>query len=364
MLHLPIADLAGRLIYFYMLNFANVSLHGLAVHRVGNKQRAEKNFVSDSLVEPSERLRETLLDYFIKPFKRNTELYQFVHSSDLNLNEIYSYATTLFQQPENLLSESVNILQHLYNQSMHPNIKRGELYVALFSNVLIDDELVDAVGIFKSERKAAFLKVDRESQRLVLNEQEGINLEKLDKGCLILNTRREEGYRVLTVDNNQYDASYWLYQFLHIDYVEDENFHTKMYLEMVNDFAGTVVGPKTDQREKVKVMANTVDYFTTNQVFNEKEFKEHVLSDDKELWNEFDSYRAEQQLPPTEDFQISAHALKAAKRKIKTTIKLDTNIRIKLDAGDPQSTEEYIERGYDEEQGMSFYKIYFNEEIE
>jgi hypothetical protein len=32
--------------------------------------------------------------------------------------------------------------------------------------------------------------------------QQGINLSKLDKGCLIFNHKKEEGYKILTVDSN------------------------------------------------------------------------------------------------------------------------------------------------------------------
>ena len=53
---------------------------------------------------------------------------------------------------------------------------------------------------------------------------------------------------------------------------------------------------------------------------------------------------------------------KRQKQKIKTEIKLDTNIQIKLDIDAPDAASEYLEKGYDEERKMNFYKVYFNEE--
>lgn len=54
--------------------------------------------------------------------------------------------------------------------------------------------------------------------------------------------------------------------------------------------------------------------------------------------------------------------VKKQKKRIKTDIKLDTNIQIKLDIDAPDAAEEYLEKGYDEERKMQYYKVYFNEE--
>ena len=41
-------------------------------------------------------------------------------------------------------------------------------------------------------------------------------------------------------------------------------------------------------------------------------------------------------------------------------IELDTNIQIKLDVDAPDASAEYLERGYDAEKKMHFYKVFFN----
>jgi hypothetical protein len=75
--------------------------------------------------------------------------------------------------------------------------------------------------------------------------QQGVNLSKLDKGVLFLITK-EEGYKILTVDSNRYDARYWLEHFLSVDAFEDENFITRKYLKFCQNFAKDVVFlPKT-----------------------------------------------------------------------------------------------------------------------
>ena len=54
--------------------------------------------------------------------------------------------------------------------------------------------------------------------------------------------------------------------------------------------------------------------------------------------------------------------LKKEKSKFKTEIKLDTNIQIKIDVDAPDAASEYIERGFDEDKKMKFYKVYYNAE--
>ncbi|WP_315817899.1 nucleoid-associated protein [Paraflavitalea speifideaquila] len=46
-------------------------------------------------------------------------------------------------------------------------------------------------------------------------QEEGVNINKLDKGCLIFNTNTVEGYKVCVVDstNKQNDTQYWVTDF-------------------------------------------------------------------------------------------------------------------------------------------------------
>ena len=345
-----------------MLNYSTIQLKELAIHRVGNKQRAEKNFISESLYELNPEMEEALMHYFLKPIKKSQELFRFQHSSDLNYNEIYGYCKTVFEDPSRFYEQSTHMLYHLYNQSNHPNIKSGEVYMAYFSDLLIDDELVNAIGVFKSERKNTFLKVSTLGENLSIDAMDGINIDKLDKGCLIVNSNAADGFRVLSVDNNNYDALYWTHHFLNIDFVEDENFHTKLYLEMANEFSQEVIGENGDRREQVQFMADSVEYFTKNEVFNFDDFKEKVLPEKEELKKELDSFQEDFGLEDVNGFEISEPALKSAKRKIKNVIKLDTNIQIKLDFNNPETSAYFIEKGYDEVKGMHFYKVFFNEE--
>ena len=55
-------------------------------------------------------------------------------------------------------------------------------------------------------------------------------------------------------------------------------------------------------------------------------------------------------------------AVSDMRKKIKNIIDLDTNIQIRMDFINPESAEKFVEKGWDEERGMFYYLIYFNEE--
>lgn len=65
---------------------------------------------------------------------------------------------------------------------------------------------MDAVGLFKSENKDTFLKVYPSGDGFEIESQQGVNINKLDKGALIFNTDKENGYIVAIVDNTNKGA--------------------------------------------------------------------------------------------------------------------------------------------------------------
>ena len=105
-----------------------------------------------------------------------------------------------------------------------------------FENLQIDNEKVNGIGIFKSELKQDFLQFSEKENQLEAFLQQGVNLNRLDKGCLIFEVKKEEGYKILSVDSNRYDARYWLESFLGVDACEDDNFHTKKISEILSGF--------------------------------------------------------------------------------------------------------------------------------
>ena len=334
----------------------------MAIHKVGNKSKAEKNFFSENLYVPSASIEDRLFPFFLNPLKKVEETYHFIH---LENNALCNLATDCFSNSENFLEKSSRIARHLYDQSKHPNIKPGEVFVIHFKDILYGDEMVEGIGVFKCERKSHFMQVNLVEEELLINFQQGISADKLDKGALILNVEQEDGLRVLSVDNNSYDTSYWLNDFLNVTFVKDNFFHTKSYLEMVDSFSKEVLAPVADKQEQIQFMNDSVDYFAKHETFNFDEFAETIAPNlPEKAQTELKNYQADFALADVNDFQIATNAIKTAKKKINPNIKLDTGVQIKLNMAEPEASKEFVEKGFDEAKGMHFYKVYFNEEVE
>ena len=350
-----------------MINLFNTQIESLSIHKVNNKSRNEGVYMSDEETKIPDEANPILKEYFFKPFREKEEnYYQFAHDVDLEYNEIYNIANRIFSNPLNIHNESKNIARFLYDISAHPHIKSGEVYVTYLTNVSIDNKQVDAIGIFKSELKADFLQFEQGESRLEMILQQGINLTKLDKGCIIFNVESDNGYKILSVDSNRYDARYWLESFLSVDVNQDENFHTKKYLKFVQDFAKEVVLPAEDKKEEVLFTNRAFNYFAKNDEFEEQSFINSVI-DNPDLQTEFKSFKADRgekySIEDLSTFDISNSAVTDARRKFKSVINLDTNVQIKLNFVNQESADKVIERGWDEERQLYYYLIYYSKEL-
>jgi hypothetical protein len=349
-----------------MINLFNAHIESLSIHTIGNKSKNEPVFLSENIFPITDEIVPLLKEFFFKSFREKEEnYYQFAHDVDIEYNEMFNLSCELFTNPSSSHDISKKITNHLYEQSNHPHIKSGEVYVVHITNITIDNNPVDAIGIFKSEIKTHFLQFAEKNSNLEMILQEGINLNKLDKGCLIFNYKKEEGYKILTVDSNRYDARYWLEHFLSVDAFQDENFMTKKYLKFCQEFAKEVVFPAEDKKEEVLFMNRAVNHFAKNDMFEETAFLNDVI-ENPDLIPEFKSYKADRgekySIEDVTSFPIANAAVTDARRSIKNVINLDTNIQIKLDFINPESAEKYVEKGWDEEKQMYYYLVYFNKE--
>lgn len=349
-----------------MLNLFNAQIESLSIHRVGNKSRNEGIFISKEPFQLNDELNALLKEYFLKSFReKEANYYQFVHDTDLEFHELYNMAKEIFDNPTEAHAGSQKIARLLFEQSQHPHIKSGEVYVVYFENMLVNNEKTDAIGIFKSELKHDFLQFSEQGENLKAILEQGVNLNKLDKGALIFNQNKDEGYKILSVDSNKYDTKYWLEQFLGVDIFADENFYTKKYLKFCQNFAKDVVLPAEDKQQEVMFMNRAVNHFAKNDNFQEDTFLNEVM-ENPELIPEFQNYKTEKapkyKIEDLTEFPVSNTAVSAARKSIKSVINLDTHVQIKLDFINPDSAEKFIEKGWDEERQMYYYLVYFNKE--
>lgn len=334
------------------------------MHHVGNKFREEDLKISKALFPIQDNgIKDLLLKYFLSPFK-NPEYHHLHHESDLKFNEIYAFAGSVFDNPDSFFLRSVEIAKHLYEKSMHPKIKGGELYVAYLSDCMVDGEAVEALGIFKSESKETYLKVYPSADNFEIEHEDGININKLDKGCLVFNAERDKGYKVCIIDNlsKSGEAQYWKDDFLQLRPREDAYYHTKNYLGMCNSFIHEKLKEDFDvsKADEAALMHRSVDYFKKKDIFDINEFTNEVMLQ-PEITDAFKAYKKEYQekraTPVFDEFDISATAVKKSAQIYKSIIRLDKSFHIYIHGG-----KDNIVKGFDASSGMNFYQLFFKQE--
>jgi hypothetical protein len=349
-----------------MIKRNRVAISKFIIHKVGNKFNSATNIFSEDVVTFDEESYELMKPFLLKPFGNVVESYRFNHHSNIELNEINNYSAQVFADTSTFVDVSKHIVNHLFEQSNSAQIKTGDVIVALFEDIEYKEVITQALGIFKIENKVEFFQTFMEKESLDVVVQKGISTKKLDKGCLIINSSDAEGRVVLSVDTNNYDAQYWIKNFLSVKYADDNNQHTQNYIEMCKDFSEEVIKEDFGVHEKSKFLAKTVDFFKENDQVNIHDFKDYIFEEDEVKKTRFDDYKkqfeTENEVLVRNQFAVSDIVLKKQKQKIKTEIKLDTNIQIKLDIDAPDASAEYLEQGYDEERKMKFYKVFYNEE--
>ncbi|MFR9591804.1 MAG: nucleoid-associated protein [Rikenellaceae bacterium] len=343
------------------MNQTLIKIHSSTLHHVGNNLRDEGIIISKSMNHFDGELNEDIKTYFLSSFKSN-EYFNLYHDSDIDLNEVYSFVSKIFDNPDNLHEQSISLAKHLYEQSNHPKIKGGEFYVVYFEGCEINGEIVDAVGLFKSENKDTFLKVYPSGDNFEIESQQGVNINKLDKGALIFNTDHENGYVVAVVDNTNKgaEAHYWIDDFLHVRQRQDEYYNTQNVMNLAKSFIKEMPNEfEVSRADQVDLANRTTKFFKEKDSFDMEEFANEVIEQPEviESFNRYkEAYAQERDIEFTDSFAISDSAVKKGARALKSVIKLDKNFHIYIH-GDRNK----IENGEDEK--GKFYKVYYNEEM-
>lgn len=344
------------------LDFTQVELQELITHHIGNKLRDEKFTLSSEKSIIADSTKDFLLKYFLLSM-RTDEFFSFAHSVKLDLNEVYTIATDVFSKPKSFINSSQNIAKLLYERSMHPKIKEGELNIAYFSNVVLDDEVVEAIGIFKSETETPFIKMKNEKSKFSIKHDYGFEIKGMDKGCIIFNTDQKNGYKILILDsaNKSEEARYWKDDFLKVKPIDNEYSQTNHFLGIAKNFVTKQLSEEFEvsKTDKIDLLNRSVEYFKTHESFDKKEFEKEVFQDTgiiKSFRNYDSAYREENEIELTDNFGISPQAVKKQARVFKGVLKLDKNFHIYI-----HGDKELIEQGVDKD-GRKYYKIYYQNE--
>jgi hypothetical protein len=343
-------------------DFTNINLDKLVTHHIGNRLLEEGLILSEQLTDVERSTADYLLKYFLSAFKPE-EFFTFSHAVNISMNEVYTIAQRIFSDKTRFIDDSMQLARLLYEYSTHPKIKQGELNVALFSEAILGDEVVDAIGIFKSENDVPFIKMEGSSANYSIRHDFGFELRGIDKGCLIFNTGEETGYRLLIVDNTNRSAEavYWKDDFLHVTAASDEYFRTNQFMGIARNFVVKKLSEDFDvsKADKIDLLNRSVEYFKGHGNFDKTQFENEVFQQD-DLINSFrtfnDNWLTENQLELPETFEISPQAVRKQARVFKSVLKLDKNFHIYI-----HGDKDLIERGT-EPDGRKYYKIYYHQE--
>lgn len=336
----------------------NAYIEYLVLQKVGHKVREEANIFATQTTEWDESKEEQLVPFLFNPFKKNLELKQFSHYTEkLEFNKVYNLCKSAFDEEIDFVDFSNEVLKTLYDQSLHPQIKSGEVFTVQLNNAQFDGIPCKAIGIYKLENKSKFLRFD-ERETIDYNVLKGYKLDKLDKGVLILDTYRNEGFRVYTIEDKNVESEFWTKNFLEVKPVTNPALQTKKFLETINDFAEDFVLSQTNRKEQAEFVSSTIDQLANNEFVN-IEIIDETLGEYKD---DFNQYLNQAEIKLDKEFEIDSGVLISQAKKIKSEIKLDTGAKINLDLLNSECASDNLERGYDDEKKMFFYKVYFNSE--
>lgn len=320
---------------------------------VGNKTRGEGMSGALTLADVSES-SDFLTKLIEKSFTMD-DLKCFSYIESVELNPVYQFASKIFDDKEAFLKQSVNMATYLYDQSVHPNIRSGELYVLLLE-CEYKKNAVEAIAILKSEKKDPFLATDNDGREISIRTIYGTGLKGLDKGCLIMNVDRKNGYVVGIVDNtnNGSDAQYWTDSFLHVKDCNDDYHQTVKLMEMCKGF----MKQQNDISDVERAIAakKTADVFATGETIQVNALADMICQDEKQK-QEFAAYREtfeKQNGGFAEEVNVvKKSALRKPMAKM-TTLKLGADFEVKV-----LNPEAQIEGGVDKKSGKKYYTLYY-----
>lgn len=336
-------------------------LSKIILHRVGNRINQEALILSSEELQLEDDMKELLSDFFLKAFK-SEEQFQFYSDSYLVNNPVYSSVSEIFKDQNKFVWESETIAKHLYEVTENPRVQSGEVFICYFEGEEnADGNKIDKIGIFKTENKNPFLKIFPNNETFNIEKDYGIGLSKLDKGCLIYNVSKEDGFALSVVDNNKNgDMYYWFEDFLKVKQRDDDYFHTQETLQIYKDFVTKQLPQEFEvsKADQADFLNKSLNFFKEKEEFNLDEFSQEILQDEnviESFVNYKTEYEQDTQMSISEAFPINNSAVKKNQRYFKSIIKLDKNFHIYV-----HGDRKMIETGQNEK--GKYYRLYFEQE--
>ncbi|NLL27769.1 MAG: nucleoid-associated protein [Bacteroidales bacterium] len=348
-----------------MINIESAYLSKLIIHRVGNKVLEDGLTLSEELVSLNDAYLNSLGNQLLMPFKKEDSLFNFYHDTDVNLNVMKTRCKKIFQDvDENFIPESISAAKELYELMQSPKLHGGEFWVAYFRGMLVDDEETDAVAFFLMDERKNFVKLYSNETKYAIEMQSGTDPSGFLSGCIICNTDEENGYIISCSGKSKgLDLRLWMDNFMVLKQNIDSFYKTQMAMQMCKEFVMEKIPEEfeTTRPDQADLLIKSMEYFKANDEFAVRDYEDEVLKQ-QELKDSFTHFARvfsrDQDLDMVnQNFLVNDRAVKKMARYFKSVIKLDSNFHIYV-----HGKREWIERGFDEEKKLNYYKTFFEKE--
>lgn len=345
------------------LDFTQARMKHIATHLVGNTTIEDSFRLSSQESDIEEATKDYLSEYFLKGFK-SEDYYAFKDPVELSMNYVYNAVDSLFSDQAEFIHHSQGLAKFLFDNSVHPKIKTGEFNLVYFTDIYYGDEVLDAVGLFKSESKVPFIKMNHQEENYKFNHESGYHIDGIDKAAMIFNTDKEDGYRLLIIDHtNKFNqAAFWRDDFLRVEAVQNEFHQTKVVMNIAKEFMNDHVKETFDisKAAQIDLLNKSADFFKNNETYDAEAFSNQVF-DDPQMASSYqqynNKYQSENNVTLEDDLSLSEEAVKKHSRIFKSVLKLDKNFHIYI-----HGNRDLIQRGR-EDDGRKFYKIFYDKEL-
>ncbi len=266
----------------------------------------------------------------------------------------------IIEEPDALHEQAKAMAQLLAQAANRHQAKSGWLLVVFFDQV---KEGLPGIGIFKAETQEWFYNAQKNQQHWGLHLQKGLPFKKLDKAAVFVpDTENPSGWKALVADRHA-EIRYWLEGFLGLNPTSNPVQATKKVMELIKGFSEDVLSIENEheREEQLDFLDRSSNFLKNREAFAIEDFGKEVLQSDQ-LIQDFDAYRegyAEAKgLSIPDQLNLAPEAVEKEHSKfVRSVIKLDKNFHVYV-----HGNRDMIERGYDEDSGKHYYKLFFKEE--
>lgn len=305
-----------------------------------------------------ENLDATVLrDFFIKPFSTQKGEYSFSHPVSLDYNIVFKSALALLENGD-FVKCSQDIFRHLQSVSTLPTIKDGDIFVAKVEDIIMDNSYYEGLGIFKIESKSDFIETFVDSKgNMQFSVKSGFPSNRIDKACLIVFSSEKP---VCYLIDRSKDTKFWRQDFLGVVPRATSYSQSRSTMQMFKSFIEEQLPDvsKITKADQINLINKCSELMKKTDVLKIDETARSLFKDE-ETANLFAEYRKvfeqREELTLKDSFGVDKKAVTVLKSSRR--IRLDDTAEIHL-----MKTGNFLERGFDDEKGMYYYKLYFSKE--